>query len=423
MGTRSTLKAWIALLPLTAVLFCGLSISATADEAQCVISKAKDDPSWDPDCAKAIFAEHDALKKAELLFRHAYVLNERELYERAIKELNAAITFVPHSPEYLRERAYTLNSLARYGEALVDLDELISLNPKLQAAYPERAMSRTYVGDWQGALADREVAVQLKPDSMSALVARAQANLWLGNFEQAQQDLNAAKELAPDPSNGSGDETYLERVNGQLQAWTKHSEGRNPGQNCSRAKNNEDLSKETLIGDCTIAFFSAKTPQDKADALVQRAIAWISARQSQRDATADHEASVALDPENPDRHTNLGFAYLEGRHSWAARQEFDRSIKIRKTYPALAGRASAHYNLNEINLSFKDAKESFEMQPNELALWVLGDLAKDKNDDKSAKLYWMGAYHLGSRDDRLMERLRSVGVTDPAAESKKPSLP
>jgi len=83
---------------------------------------------------------------------------------------------------------------------------------------------------------------------------------------------------------------------------------------------------------------------------------------------------------------------------------------------ALAGRASAHYNLGEKNLAFRDAKESFEMHPSVLALWMLGDLAKDKHDDASAKLYWMGAYHLGSRDDGLLERLKSAGVPDPAME-------
>jgi hypothetical protein len=83
---------------------------------------------------------------------------------------------------------------------------------------------------------------------------------------------------------------------------------------------------------------------------------------------------------------------------------------------ALAGRADAHYHLGEKNLAFHDAKESFEVHPNELALWVMGDLAKDRRDDVSAKRYWMGAYRLGSRDDRLIERLKSVGVADPSAE-------
>jgi tetratricopeptide (TPR) repeat protein len=391
-------------------------VARAVDVSGCPTANAKEDKSWDHDCAAAILAEHDPHKKAELLFRRAYVSNERQSYEKSIEDLNAATILIPHHIEYLHERGYTLNALGRYREALVDLDELATLDPQEPEVFSERAMSRTYLGDWRGALADRDTQVKLKPNSMSALVARAQAKLWLGNFQGTQQDLKAAKELSADPAQG-GDQEYLERVNAQLQAWMQHSNGDDPGKNCAQARDNDDYSKPTLIGDCTIAFLSAKTPQDKAGALAQRSISWVSARQSQHDATLDDEAAVALDPENPDRHTNLGMAYLQERHSWAARQQFDRSIHIRKTCMALAGRASAHFNLGEINLSFKDAKESFEMQPNLLALWILGDLASTRHDDASAKLYWMGAYHLGSRDDRLLERLKSVGVTDPEAET------
>jgi tetratricopeptide (TPR) repeat protein len=353
-------------------------------------------------------------KKSELHFRRAYVLNGRQAYEQSLSDLNAACALVPHHVPYLHERGYTLNSLGRYREALVDLNEEASLDPKSPGIYSERALARTRLGDWAGALADRDQEVKLLPDSMSALVARAEARIWLGQFGEAQQDLKAAAALPTGPARAD-DAEYLERMSKRLAALMHHSSGDDPGAKCRNAKTNDDYMQPTLIGDCTLDFLSAKTPQDKADALTSRSIAWLS-KQSEHDATVDREAAVALDPDNPDRHTNLGFAYLQERHSWAARQEFDRSINVRKTYMALAGRASAHYNLGEANLSFRDAKESFEMQPNELALWMLGDLAKDKHDDAIAKSFWMGAYHLGSRDDRLLERLRGVGVQDPAKE-------
>jgi tetratricopeptide (TPR) repeat protein len=407
-------NAWTAGLLL--MLCFLLPMGAQAEEvSSCPISEAQKPSSWDRDCSAAIQAEPDSVKKADLLFRHAYVLNERQAYEQSINDLNAACALVPHHVPYLRERAYTLNSLGRYREALVDLDEQASLEPQSPGVYSERALSRTRLGDWEGALADRDQVAKLRPESMSALVARAEARIWLGQFAEAQRDLKAAALLSD--ASRRDDNAYLEKVSAQLKAWMLHSAGDNPGAKCSLAKTNDNFSRATLIGDCTLAFFSAKTPKDKADALTSRSIAWLSARQSQRDATADREAAVAVEPDNPDLHTNLGFAYLQDAHSWGARQEFDRSINIRKTYAALAGRASAHYNLGEKDLAFRDAKESFDMHPNEITLWVLGDLAKDKHDDASAKLYWMGAYHLGSRDDRLLERLRGVGVADPAKDA------
>jgi tetratricopeptide (TPR) repeat protein len=408
------MKARTALL--VSALSSLIAVAAQAEElGGCPIANAEAQQSWDHDCALAIEAERDPAKKAELHFRRAYVLNERQAYQDSLNDLNAACTLVPRNAAYLHERAYTLNSLGRYREALVDLDAQASIEPLAPTVYQERALTRTRLGDWAGALADRSQEAKLRPESMSALVGRAQARLWLGQFAEARQDLKAAAGLQTDPPNRD-DAKYLERVSGLVDAWTHHSAGDSPGAKCSRATTNDDFSRPTLIGDCTLAFLAAKTPTEQSDALTIRAIAWLSARQSQHDATNDHEAAAALDPGNPDRHTNLGFAYLQERHSWGARQEFDRSLEIRRTYAALAGRAEAHENLGEKNLAFADAKESFEMHPNEIALWVLGDLAEDKHDEASAKRFWMGAYRLGSRDDRLLERLRSVGVKDPAGE-------
>src|SRR5262249_50787403 len=139
----------------------------------CPTSNAPSHPSWDRDCAAAIQAERDPIKKAELHFRRAYVLNERQAYLQALDDLNAACATVPHHASYLRERAYTLNSLGRHHEALVDLNEAASLEPELPGVYEERALTRTALGDWQGAFDDYDQEVKLRPDSTSALVARA----------------------------------------------------------------------------------------------------------------------------------------------------------------------------------------------------------------------------------------------------------
>ena len=118
---------------------------------------------------------------------------------------------------------------------------------------------------------------------------------------------------------------------------------------------------------------------------------------------------------------NLGFLYMSGRHSWAAEKQFDLAIDKKPDDIAYAGRAAARYNQHKYDDAFADAKKSFELKPNELALTVLGDLAMEvRHDPKSAKLYWMGAYHLGDRDDGLRTRLKSVGVDDPAKEPQDP---
>jgi hypothetical protein len=69
--------------------------------------------------------------------------------------------------------------------------------------------------------------------------------------------------------------------------------------------------------------------------------------------------------------------------------------------------------------AFEDAKASFEIQPNDASFMVLGDIMLKKNDRDAAKQMWMAAYHLGSRDDRLMVRLKEIGVTEPDKEPRQ----
>src|SRR5262249_24742009 len=95
----------------------------------CAISNAASQQSWEQDCAAAIQAERNPAKRAELHFRRAYVLNERQAYQQALDDLNAACSLVPHHAPYLHERAYTFNSLGRYHEALTDLNEQAGLEP------------------------------------------------------------------------------------------------------------------------------------------------------------------------------------------------------------------------------------------------------------------------------------------------------
>src|SRR5262249_23755791 len=92
----------------------------------------------------------------------------------------------------------------------------------------------------------------------------------------------------------------------------------------------------------------------------------------------------------------------------------DRSLTAKKTYFGFAARAGAKFALNDIEGAFADAKASFDIQPNIGALTILGDYfyAKTKSYDQ-AKDFWIGAYHLGDRDDRLIERLKKAGVPIP----------
>jgi tetratricopeptide (TPR) repeat protein len=362
--------------PALAALCIIVATTAQGQEPSgCALADATQE-TWDRDCAAAIEQEHDRALKAELHFRRAYVLNGREKYQQALDDLNAASALHPHHPQYLHERAYTLNALGRYADSLADLDDEASLTPLDPAVYQERAFARAHLADFEGALADRSKEVQLRPGAADALLARAEARLWVGQFDLARQDLDAT--AAGDTQAGAADTDQRQHLSRLLDAWTLHSAGDDAAARCNRADSSGDYAQQTLIGDCTLAFLGAKTSQAKAVALTTRSIVWLVARQSRHDATTDLQTAAALEPGNPDRHTNLGFAYFQEAHSWAARQEFDRSLDIRRTFMALAGRAAANYNLGEKEAALRDARDSFNIRPNEAALWVLGALAQGR---------------------------------------------
>lgn len=408
-------STWLPALAGTLCLMGVMTAQAQGPDA-CPTSGASSQPTWDKACAAAIEQEQDSARKAELLFRRAYVLNAREDYEHALEDLDAASALVPHQAKYLHERGYTLNSLRRYQEALISLDEDVALK-LIPQAYDERALARFHMGDWEGSFADRDQSVKLNPGSAGALLTRTEARLWLGLFALAREDLKASASLAQSSGeNADGVEDFA----GVLEAWTHHSKSGDPTTLCLKAESEEALSQTTLIGDCTVAFLHARTPKEKADALTQRGNAWQLARHSLRHQLTDYELAAVLAPNDSVVHMNLGFACLQLRedHARTALQEFNRSLALhpQTSFPSLGGRAHAYYKLRELDLAFRDAKASAEIKPNILALWLMGDISRDKGDMAAAKRYWMDVYRLGARDDRLMESLRSVGVKDPAAE-------
>jgi tetratricopeptide (TPR) repeat protein len=362
-------------------------------------------------CEKAIVLA-DRTGRAQLLAQRGYAWNEKNNALAALPDLDAAVAADPDNIAARQERAFTNNDLGNYAEGLADLDAAAAHGVASARLFTERALSRSRLGDIKGAVADRDRVIAITPDDAQAFLARAGDLLWLGRFADARADLDRADAIAAK----SGDAELKQSIDSRRAAVALWSTGAaaNPESVCRATDTDAELRAPTLIATCTAAFLAAPTGKAKAEMLTIRSMAWMIARQDEASGTVDRQMAVALDPGNPDLRANLGASYVSAHHSWAAEREFDRSLAIKENWPALAGRAAARYNLGNPDGAFADAKRSFEIKPNELALTVLGDLLHDKKDDKAAKLYWMGAWQLGDRDDGLLARLKSIGVTDPA---------
>jgi tetratricopeptide (TPR) repeat protein len=368
-------------------------------------------------CDASLAAARDPKLKSRLLLRRAYALNEKARYEAALADLDAAVAADPAYGMAWHERAYTHSELREFDKAAADADRDVAVRPDSADAYRERAFARHGLGDFKGDFDDRSKVVALSPGNPSALLARGRAALWIGRADDARAD--TAKALALAEKAGEAAVADASRSQQALIArWTARSPAASPAAACRAAAKANRLDAPNLIGDCTAAFLAAATPHDRAELLALRALAWLVAAQDQVSSVDDTAMTVALEPGNAQWHANLGGMYLMVHHSWAARRELDIAIRLHDGWMARGQRAAARYNLQDYDGAFADAKRSVEMEPNEVALTVLGQLAHDRGDDKSAKLFWMSAWHLGSHDADLLAKLKEIGVADPEKEPK-----
>lgn len=379
---------------------------------------AYDTDSQRSQCDAAISTETDSKTKVDLLYHRAYGRVEKFDYDGALGDLSTVLTIDPRHAAAYHERAYIWSELGEYRKAADDLGVQERLAPERVEIYVERAFARSFLGDLQGAYEDRDRVVKMSSEDGDAVLARARAAMWLGRFNETLADIAAAEAIASTKRDADlRDSATAER--NALTVWQSVTKGGNHAALCEKAGNDFRFDGPNLIGDCTAAFLAASDAKEKASILSVRANAWTYALNDADAGTVDLRMAVAFDSQNAGWLSNLGYAYLNSRHSWAAEREFDRSLAIDRTFYALAGRASARFNQGEIEEAFADAKVSFEIEPNTVALIVLGDIMMTRQDRDSAKQMWMGAYHLGSRDDGLMARLKEIGVSDPDKEPRQ----
>ncbi len=367
-------------------------------------------------CAEAIAAAKDNRSKAVLNFAWAYSLNEAGNALAALAYLTKAIELAPDFANALHERSYTRGELGQYDLALQDSNEAVRLFPDNANFYRERAFVLFHLARFDEALADRNKVIELKGATPSHLTGRAETLMWLGRYDEAAADLKKIPRNQIDKDSA--------RLLDELMVRRAYKMQGDPAARCVLKDISTPAQALTLIGDCTWAFDHERKPVERAEYLSVRAAARIVAESSAWAGIQDEQMAVWIDPANPDRHTNYGFSLLGIRHSWAARNEFDKALAIpavagnSKAF-ALAGRAQANYNLGDKEKAFADAKASFDVKPNVAALMLLGQLAFDRGDKAAAKALWMGAWHLGARGGGLRQNLKSVGVEDPGKEPRE----
>jgi tetratricopeptide (TPR) repeat protein len=349
-----------------------------------------------------------------MLFLRGYIAADRQKLDDALNFLNQAVALNGGNWQAYRERAYVLGEFERHREALADLERALALSPDDSSIYEERAWARNHLADFEGVIADSDRLLAKSPENINMLASKANSLLWLGKDREAAATIRQLAGLENDVS-----DKREPKLQERLAAYRDQSPTGDAKALCRDSFLHPERVNTHGIGDCTKTFLLAKRAKEKAEILTWRSVAWLTLKQNEGEAMADRQIAIALEPKNPDLHSNLGFSYLGRRHSWAARNAFDRALAINpKHYIALAGRASANFNLGSVDTARRDAVQSAKIKLNPAATQVLGNIAHEVDkDDVKARQFWMATWKLGVHDEGLRDQLKSIGVSDPDASA------
>ncbi|MCK6559292.1 AAA family ATPase [candidate division KSB1 bacterium] len=117
-------------------------------------------------------------------------------HERALIELDHAITLDEKYTWTIASRGETYRKVGKHEQAIDDFSRVIQLDEKYAWAFAHRGETYRLMAQYENAIADFDCAIALDKAYVWALAARGQAYRQIGNYEKSLTDLNSAIELA-----------------------------------------------------------------------------------------------------------------------------------------------------------------------------------------------------------------------------------
>lgn len=125
-----------------------------------------------------------------------YFLDEK--WEKAVKELTAAINKDPQNADAYFMRGAAWENLDEFAKAVSDFDTVVRLTPKDPEAYFARAECQDELGNAAAALADLETVLRLDRNNNDALRLRGKLREEARDYKGALADYQEAARLVPD---------------------------------------------------------------------------------------------------------------------------------------------------------------------------------------------------------------------------------
>ena len=119
-------------------------------------------------------------------------------YEAAISDYGAALRVKPDFVYAYYNRGVAKHELGQYKSAISDYDEALRIKPNFAEAYVNRGYTKLALGQYAGVISDCDTALRIKPDSALAYYNRGVAKHELGQYESAISDYDEALHIKPD---------------------------------------------------------------------------------------------------------------------------------------------------------------------------------------------------------------------------------
>jgi len=134
-------------------------------------------------------------KKASLYFHRGRAFDGELRTERALADLNMAITLAPENAEGYARRGDTYRREQDYKRALEDYTTTLQINPRFKGGKTRRGELYGLMGEHPQAIADLNDALAIDDKDINAYQARAKAYAAMGQHEKAKADRAKAQLL------------------------------------------------------------------------------------------------------------------------------------------------------------------------------------------------------------------------------------
>lgn len=311
-----------------------------------------------------------------------------EDYVLAIQYFNKVIEAKPHLAQPYFYRAVAKISLDDYRGAEEDASTAIKLNPFITNAYEVRGVARQNLGRTKEAIEDYTVALEQLPESRGILLNKALAEEELKDYDNAQATYDALLRYYPRYDNGYVGRARLYMAKGDTIAALA------------------DVEKALQIN------------KNNTNAYVLRADVAINSERNFKNALADMDEAIRLQPQYAGFFVNRAFLRYKLDDYFGAMADYDYAIQLDPVnLAALFNRGMLRSEVQDFNKAIDDFSQVLQLDPNNYkALYnravLFNDIGaheksiEDINKVIAAYPSFAGAYFLRCENYRSMGNMR-----------------